>query len=146
MSPYCGSNQSHTHYTGAVNAKQPCQQQCNPPSLPLGGPQTEALVLTVSLPGLPVCVCVWAAAPPSKKLPDPAASTRPAVTQRLMLQGGATPQPWSESSNKPPAAIQPCLPGSGSRKQSTGLHHERLFVLLSSRPAFQRHAGLAHKL
>lgn len=39
-------------------------------------------------------MCVWALAPPSKELPDPAASTRPAVTRRLMLQGGATPRPW----------------------------------------------------
>lgn len=30
MSPYCGANQSHTHYTGAINAKA-CQQLCPRP-------------------------------------------------------------------------------------------------------------------
>lgn len=52
MSPYCGSNQSHTHYTSTINAKA-CQQLCP-------GPQSAALPDHVSAR----LNSVWAWLPP----------------------------------------------------------------------------------
>lgn len=79
MSPYCGSNQSHTHYTGTINAKA-CQQPCP-------GPQSAALPDCV--PARPTSV--RARVPPCKPRYTTASTCPACANSALFVMHGSCP-------------------------------------------------------